>query len=146
MGSAGSCVFSSRQQQSNCNFGNSQDGKDQFESYNNRAGRTKQFDSWQSLRRQFCKWASYLLLLRPGRVLAAMGGGFTYSFVIISFEGTIPLFIKETFHWDSTRAVLIFFSWIILDFLEPIAGKALDRLCRAFSGPLSGVFFSPCLL
>lgn len=73
-------------------------------------------------------WPAYPLLLRSGRVLAAMGGIFTFSFVIISFEGMIPLFVKETFHWDSTRAALIFLSWIIPGFLGPIAGKASDRL------------------
>lgn len=71
---------------------------------------------------------AYPLLLRSGRVLAAMGGIFTFTFVIISFEGMIPLFVKETFHWDSTRAALIFLSWIIPGFLGPIAGKASDRL------------------
>lgn len=71
---------------------------------------------------------AYPLLLRSGRVLANMGGIFTYSVVIISFEGMIPLFVKETFHWDSTRAALIFLSWIIPGFLAPVAGKASDRL------------------
>lgn len=71
---------------------------------------------------------AYPLLLRSGRVLAAMGGIFTYAVIIISFEGMIPLFVKETFHWDSARAALIFLSWIIPGFLGPIAGKASDRL------------------
>lgn len=70
---------------------------------------------------------AYPLLLRSGRILAAMGGIFTYSFVVISFEAMIPLFVKETFHWDSTHAALIFLSWIIPGFLGPIAGKASDR-------------------
>lgn len=71
---------------------------------------------------------AYPLLLRSGRVLAAMGGLFSFSFLIISFEGMIPLFVKETFGWDSTRAALIFLSWIIPGFLGPIAGKASDKL------------------
>ena len=71
---------------------------------------------------------AYPLLLRSGRILAAMGGIFTFAFVIISFEGMIPLFVKETFHWNSTSAALIFLSWIIPGFLGPIAGKASDRL------------------
>ncbi len=69
----------------------------------------------------------YPLLLRSGRVLAAMGGIFTFSFVIISFEGMIPLFVKETFHWGSARAALTFLSWIIPGLLGPLAGKASDR-------------------
>jgi MFS family permease len=76
----------------------------------------------------FEKRPAYPLLLRSGRILAAMGGIFSFSFVVISFEGLVPLFVKETFHWDSTRAALIFLSWIIPGFLGPIAGKASDRL------------------
>ncbi|KAI9695568.1 MAG: hypothetical protein M1836_006408 [Candelina mexicana] len=71
---------------------------------------------------------TYHLLLQSGRVLAAMGGFFTYSFVIVSFEGMIPMFVKDNFHWDSTRAALIFLSWIIPGFFAPMAGKASDRL------------------
>lgn len=71
---------------------------------------------------------AYLLLLRSGRILAPMGGVFTYAVVVVSFEGMIPLFVKDTFHWDSARAALIFLSWIIPGFLGPLAGKASDRL------------------
>ena len=71
---------------------------------------------------------AYPFLLRSGRILAAMGGMFCFSFVVISFEGLVPLFVKETFHWDSTRAALIFLSWIIPGFLGPVVGKASDRL------------------
>lgn len=71
---------------------------------------------------------AYLLLLRSGRFLAAMGGIFAYAVVIVSFDGMIPLFMKETFHWGSTRVALIFLTWIIPGFLGPIAGMASDRL------------------
>ncbi|MCJ1424503.1 hypothetical protein MMC29_002391 [Sticta canariensis] len=71
---------------------------------------------------------AYLLLLRSGRILASMWGIFTYAAVVVSFEGIIPLFVKETFHWDSARAALIFLSWIIPGFLGPLAGNASDRL------------------
>lgn len=70
---------------------------------------------------------AYPLLLRSGRILAAMGGLFAYSFVIISFEGLIPLFVKDTFHWNSEHAALTFLAWIIPGLLGPLAGKACDR-------------------
>ena len=70
---------------------------------------------------------AYPLLLRSGRILAAMGGIFTYAFVIISFEGIIPLFVKDTFHWDSEHAALTFLAWIIPGLLGPVAGSASDR-------------------
>lgn len=70
---------------------------------------------------------AYPLLIRSGRILAAMGGIFTYAFVIISFEGIIPLFVKDTFHWTSEHAALTFLAWIIPGFLGPVAGKTSDR-------------------
>ena len=73
------------------------------------------------------KRPAYPVLLRSGRVLAAMGGIFTFAFVIINLEGMIPLFVKDTFHWDAVQAALTFLCWIIPGFLGPIAGKASDR-------------------
>ena len=70
---------------------------------------------------------AYPLLLRSGRILAAMGGLFTYAFIIISFEGMIPLFVKDTFDWNSEHAALTFLAWIIPGLLGPVAGKACDR-------------------
>lgn len=70
---------------------------------------------------------AYILLLRSHRILAALWGIFTYACVLISFEGMLPLFAKETFHWNSTSAALIYLGWIIPGFLGPIAGKASDR-------------------
>lgn len=69
-----------------------------------------------------------MLLLRSPRILAALWGIFTYACVQISFECMLPLFAKMTFHWNSTRAALIFLAWIIPGFLAPIAGKASDRV------------------
>ena len=82
----------------------------------------------QPSKRSNDKGSAYPLLLRSPRILAAMGGIFTYSFVVISFEGMIPLFVKETFNWDSTRAALVFLSWIIPGFLAPVAGNLADRI------------------
>lgn len=76
---------------------------------------------------EFGSGPSYFLLLRSGRILAAMSGIFTFAVVMISFEGMIPLFVKQTFHWNSAHAALIFLSWIVPGFLGPVAGKASDR-------------------
>lgn len=69
----------------------------------------------------------YLILLRSGRVLAAMGGLFTFAVVLFSFEGLVPLYVKETFHWNPTKTALIFLAWIIPGFLSPVAGNLSDR-------------------
>ena len=73
------------------------------------------------------KWPAYPKLFSNSRILAAMCGIFTYSFVLINLEGTIPLFVKDTFHWNSAHAALTFLSWILPGFLGPLAGKGSDR-------------------
>lgn len=70
----------------------------------------------------------YHILFRSPRVLAAMSGIFVYSFVIISFEGLIPLFVKEVFQWNALSAALTFFSWIAPSMLGPVAGRASNRV------------------
>lgn len=84
---------------------------------------------------------AYGLLLRSPRILAAMGGVFTFSFVMISMEGMIPLFVKDTFGWSSTQAALTYLAWIIPGFLAPAAGKASDRYGSRWIA-ISGLLFT----
>ena len=90
---------------------------------------------------------AYHLLLRSPRILAAMAGIVTYAFVMINLDGMIPLFVKETFHWDSFRAALTFLAWIFPGFTGPIAGKVSDRVGKRWLG-LGGLLFAipPLLL
>ena len=83
---------------------------------------------------------AYFLLLRSRRILTAMWGIFSFASVLISFEAMIPLFVKQTFHWDSRRAALVFLSWIIPGFLGPIAGKLTDRYKSPWI-PMGGFLF-----
>ncbi|ERF76631.1 hypothetical protein EPUS_04451 [Endocarpon pusillum Z07020] len=95
---------------------------------------------------EFDSGPSYFLLLRSGRILAAMAGIFTFAFVMLSFEGMIPLFVKQTFHWNSTRAALIFLSWIIPGFLGPVAGHASDRFGSRWIAVGGLLFAAPPLI
>ena len=70
---------------------------------------------------------AYGLLLKSSRILAAMGGIFTFSFVMISLEGMIPMFVKDLFGWSSAEAAMTYLAWIVPSFLGPLAGKASDR-------------------
>lgn len=90
---------------------------------------------------------AYHILLRSPRILAAMAGIVTYAFVMINLDGMIPLFVKETFHWDSFRAALTFLAWIFPGFTGPIAGKVSDRVGKRWLA-LGGLLFAipPLLL
>jgi MFS family permease len=46
---------------------------------------------------------------------------------LTAFDGVVPLFVKDTFHWDSTGAGLIFLAVIIPTFASPLVGWASDK-------------------
>lgn len=92
------------------------------------------------------KWPCYPKLLCNTRILAAMGGISTYSFVLINLEGMIPLFVKTKFHWNSAHAALTFLSWIIPGFLGPVAGKASDRFGSKWVAIGGLLFAAPSLI
>ncbi|TQS34045.1 hypothetical protein Golomagni_05589 [Golovinomyces magnicellulatus] len=69
----------------------------------------------------------FLGLIRKPRLLAALWGTLVEASIQTSFESTLPLFVHETFHWDSTGAGLIFLPIVIPTFLAPVVGKLGDR-------------------
>ena len=71
--------------------------------------------------------AAYFMLLRSSRILADLWGIFIWGCVMTSFETLLPSFVSKTFSWGSSRAGLVFLSWIIPGFLAPLAGKCSDR-------------------
>lgn len=44
-----------------------------------------------------------------------------------AFDGVVPLFVEETFHWNSTGAGLTFLAIMIPSFAAPLVGWASDR-------------------
>lgn len=44
-----------------------------------------------------------------------------------SWDTVLPLFVKQTFNWDSTAAGLIFFALFIPGFISPVVGHLSDR-------------------
>lgn len=70
---------------------------------------------------------AYIVLLRSKRILVALWGIFIYASLLVSFDSMIPLFVKETFNWNSARAGLTFLSWVVPGFLAPLAGKLSDK-------------------
>jgi MFS family permease len=44
-----------------------------------------------------------------------------------AFDTVVPLFVKETFEWNSTAAGLIFICVMVPGFASPLAGKLSDR-------------------
>lgn len=68
-----------------------------------------------------------ITLLRIPRLLAALFGTFVASVFLSAFDSTLPLYVKQTFHWDSNGAGLIFLSLVIPALLGPLFGFLSDR-------------------
>ncbi|WQF77555.1 Putative major facilitator superfamily, MFS transporter superfamily [Colletotrichum destructivum] len=81
---------------------------------------------------------AFLTLLRSPRLLAALWGTLVHGIVTTSFDSTLPLFVSETFDWDSVGAGLIFLPLVTPSLLGPLVGAACDRWGAR---PLSSVGF-----
>ncbi|KAF1954598.1 MFS general substrate transporter [Byssothecium circinans] len=66
-------------------------------------------------------------LLRKPRLLAALGGNFVLGIIDTSFNSTLPLFVAETFNWNSTGAGLVFLPLQVPSLLGPLVGAGSDR-------------------
>ncbi|VUC21429.1 unnamed protein product [Clonostachys rosea] len=66
-------------------------------------------------------------LLRKPRLLAALWGTLVHAIIQTSFDSTLPLFVKTTFHWDSTGAGLAFLPLVAPCFISPLIGVMNDK-------------------
>ena len=66
------------------------------------------------------------LLLIP-RLLAALFGCFVYAIFLATFDSVLPLYVRDTFHWDSLGAGLIFICLVAPQFGSPLVGILSDR-------------------
>ena len=71
-----------------------------------------------------------ITLLRIPRLLASLFGCFVQAASLASFDSALPLYVKNTFHWTSTGAGLIFICLVVPQFIAPLVGAISDR-----SGP-----------
>jgi MFS family permease len=68
-----------------------------------------------------------ITLLRLPRLLAALFGCYVISTSLAAFDSVLPLFVKQTFHWNSLGAGLIFICLVIPSICSPIIGMISDR-------------------
>ncbi|KAN0112860.1 MFS transporter-like protein [Hyaloscypha variabilis] len=73
------------------------------------------------------KYAPVFTLLKSRRLLASLWACVVQMGQLTAFDGVVPLFVKDTFHWDSTGAGLIFLAVIIPTFASPLVGWASDK-------------------
>ncbi|KAM0172504.1 hypothetical protein ACHAPF_007383 [Botrytis cinerea] len=69
-----------------------------------------------------------ITLLGSPRVVAAIYGIFVNVSILATFDSVLALFVKETFHWSSLAAGLIFLCIAIPGLGGPLVGALSDRL------------------
>ncbi|KAI7586447.1 hypothetical protein KC316_g5588 [Hortaea werneckii] len=69
-----------------------------------------------------------IYLLSSRRVLSAIWCCMIQAAFFTSFDSILPLFVRDTFNWDSLGAGLIFLPIVVVSFLGPLVGWACDRV------------------
>jgi len=87
-----------------------------------------------------------LTLLRSPRLLAALYGVFVNVSILCSFDGVLPLFVKQTFHWDSLGAGALFLCLSIPALAGPLVGKLSDRFGPRWIAATGFVMTTPSLI
>ncbi|KAL8357680.1 hypothetical protein RB598_002464 [Gaeumannomyces tritici] len=69
----------------------------------------------------------YVRLIKSPRMLAALTGVAVHAAVIVSLEVTVPLFVKNTYGWNSTAAGLVLLASMLPSLLSPVIGAISDK-------------------
>jgi MFS family permease len=72
-------------------------------------------------------WSGVLQLLKSPRLLSALWVTVTQATILTSFDASLTIHLRNTFHWKSTQAGLVFISLIFPAFLSPLVGVIADR-------------------
>nr|OQO17278.1 hypothetical protein B0A51_15632 [Rachicladosporium sp. CCFEE 5018] len=66
-------------------------------------------------------------LLSSRRLVSALWACFIQASLLTSFDATLPLFVKNTFGWNSIGAGLIFLPICVPTFIGPVVGALSDK-------------------
>ncbi|KAL8418857.1 hypothetical protein RB594_002167 [Gaeumannomyces avenae] len=69
----------------------------------------------------------YVRLIKSPRMLAALTGVAVHAAVIVSLEVTVPLFVKNTYGWNSTAAGLVLLASMLPSLLSPVISAISDK-------------------
>lgn len=68
-----------------------------------------------------------IYLFSSRRVLSALWACLVQASLLTAFDTILPLFVRDTFKWNSTGAGLIFLPLVVVSFLGPLVGWASDK-------------------
>jgi len=68
-----------------------------------------------------------ITLLKSRRLLCALWGCMVVAILMTQFDSVLPIYVRDTFHWNSTGAGLIFLPLVLPSLLSPFIGWAIDK-------------------
>ena len=79
------------------------------------------------IKRRSQKLPPVIFLLSSRRLLSALWACTIQASLYTAFDTILPLFVRDTFHWNSMGAGLIFLPIVALSFFGPIVGWLTDK-------------------
>lgn len=73
------------------------------------------------------KRPNIITLLRSRRLMSCLTSISVSAILMSQFDSVLPLYVKNTFQWESTAAGLIFLPITLTAFLSPIVGWGIDK-------------------
>ncbi|TKA33326.1 hypothetical protein B0A50_00879 [Salinomyces thailandicus] len=80
-----------------------------------------------ALKRLANRLPAVVYLLSSRRVLSAIWCCMIQSALLTSFDAILPIFVRDTFHWNALGAGLIFLPIVVVSFFGPLVGWATDK-------------------
>ena len=87
-----------------------------------------------------------VFLFGSRRILAVLWACTMQSSLLTSFDAILPLFVKDTFGWDSIGAGLIFLPIVLASFIGPVIGKLSDKYGPRWLATSGFILASPFLI
>ena len=87
-----------------------------------------------------------IYLLSSRRVLSALWACLVQASLMTAFDTILPLFVRDTFHWNSLGAGLIFLPLVIVSFIGPVVGWASDKYGPRWLATAGFIINMPCLV
>ncbi|EYE90815.1 MFS transporter [Aspergillus ruber CBS 135680] len=88
----------------------------------------------------------YRIMLLDSRVLTGLAGCLLYSSLMANFDTTIPLHVRETFHWDSLPTGLMFLCLQIPNVIfNPVSGWVRDKIGVRYPMTVGWALMAPLL-
>ncbi|KAK3713327.1 hypothetical protein LTR37_008519 [Vermiconidia calcicola] len=85
-------------------------------------------------------------LLASRRLLSALWGCTIQATLLTAFDSVLPLFVRDTFNWNSAGAGLIFLPIVVVSFFGPLVGWLTDKHGPRWYAIVGYTLGCPCLI